>query len=199
MNLWIDGNGTLVWDNQQYTDAEGNLYTVTSDKSQIPGLTQVTQVAEPTDPTLIFSGFTVQTVNGVPTQVWTTTPKTLSSVQHQQLAELQTSLTNAVAAGFSSSALGTANNYASDPTSVAYMNASITMSLLPNASPSAVYPFFCGVGSAIPQLTNHTAAQIQQVGMDAYNFVLGLEQHYASKVAAVIAATADADVVAVTW
>lgn len=76
MNLWTNGTGLRIWDNDQYFDTDGNLHTRESDKSTIPGLFLVTQVAEPTDPSLVILGFDVENINDVWTQVWQTRAKT---------------------------------------------------------------------------------------------------------------------------
>ncbi len=94
MNLWVDSNGVTVFDNQQYRDASGNLWTKESNKATIPGLSVVVQVDKPTDPSLIITGFTVQTIGGVKTQVWTTAPKPAPS--SDEITQIIIASTNAL-------------------------------------------------------------------------------------------------------
>ena len=58
-----------------YTDPSGTHWQNTP-KSEIPGLSVVTEMPAPTGAGIVILGQEIQIIDGVPTQVWLTRPKT---------------------------------------------------------------------------------------------------------------------------
>lgn len=126
------------------------------------------------------------------------------SVLVQQARSLQLELVaNASAAaqtsGFTSSALGSAYTYPSGIQDQTNLIAVATASLFPIQPSDATYPYWCTSPTGVAGFTPHTAAQIQQVGLDALTAIMthktrqfGLEQQIA-------AATTIAEVQAIVW
>lgn len=74
---------------------------------------------------------------------------------------------NAITAGFVSSALGAVYSYPAKPTDQANLSGSVLASILPAASSDWTTPFWCADAAGAWEFRAHTAAQIQQVGVDA--------------------------------
>jgi hypothetical protein len=137
--------------------------------------------------------------NGVWSQTWVQTPVTLAAAQASQAQTLNSACANAITAGFTSSALGSAYTYPSGVTDQQNLTASILASLLPGLAEGWTTPFWCANSSGVWAWTNHTAAQIQQVGTDAKTAILALQSQNATLQAQVAAATTVDAVAAITW
>jgi hypothetical protein len=126
-------------------------------------------------------------------------PPSLAQVKVAQMSSLQAGYALQVAAGFTSTALGTSCTYSSTVDVQGHLTASVVVSLLPNLSTSWVAPFWCTNGSGILALRDHTALQIQQVGKDAKSAVIAAQQKYASLRNAVATAVDVPTVQAIVW
>lgn len=104
----------------------------------------------------------------------------------------------AIYAGFESSALGSPHLYPSLDKDQANLSASVLASLLPGLSPGWTTPFWCAIDD-VWSFWPHTAAQIQQVGMDAKAAILAHMAKNAQLAALVEAATTIAQVNEVQW
>jgi hypothetical protein len=93
--------------------------------------------------------------------------ETLADVQRSQLALLSAKCQETIYAGFTSSALGTPYTYPAKDRDQNNLNASVTASLLPGLLVSWTTPFPCMDANGVWAHRMHTAAQIQQVGLDA--------------------------------
>ncbi|WP_312272358.1 hypothetical protein [Pseudomonas sp.] len=113
-----------------------------------------------------------------------------------KLAELETACAAQIAAGFSSDALGETYTYPAKPTDQSNLQASVLASILPGVDASWTTPFWCADVQGKWAYQAHTAAQIQQVGVDGKNAInaaiaqkIVLEQQVeAAKTAAEVAA-----------
>jgi hypothetical protein len=138
---------------------------------------------------------------GVWTQTWVSAPVSLAQAQASQAQALNAACANAIISGFTSSALGSAYTYPSGVVDQQNLTASVLASMLPNAAGAGwTTPFWCATGTpAVWAWTNHTAAQIQQVGSDAKAAILALQSQNATLQAQVAAATTVDAVAAITW
>lgn len=132
--------------------------------------------------TAVASGWVEVTGN------WPPSP-TLAQAQAAQSAILAAACQSAIEAGFTSSALGSANTYgckATDQTNVG----------LAAASGGSLW---CENSAGAWAFTAHTTAQAQQVQKDMAAHIQAEQTHYAQQLAAVAAATTVSGVQAVVW
>jgi hypothetical protein len=130
----------------------------------------------------------------------TAIPTTLAQAQAQAVAALRLVAETTGAAGFTSSALGSPYTYPSSEADNLNLNGSITASLLPTAAVAGwTTDYLCTDSTGNAALRPHTAAQIQQVGIDAKAFETGIVAHLEAQLAQVAAATTIAAAEAVTW
>lgn len=118
----------------------------------------------------------------------------VSAAQTAQTALVSAACQAAIYAGFTSSALGTVYNYPFQDKDQTNLNGDVLLSTLPIAQVAGwTKPFWCADPSVTPPawaMRPHTAAQIQQVGIDAAAAKLAcIEKNIAF--AAQIAATQD--------
>jgi len=120
----------------------------------------------------------------------------LPGVKETKLAELETACAAQIAAGFVSDALGERFTYPAKPTDQSNLQASVLASILPGVDETWTTPFWCADTQGKWAYQAHTAAQIQQVGVDGKNAInaaiaqkIVLEQQVeAAKTAAEVAA-----------
>jgi hypothetical protein len=104
-----------------------------------------------------------------------------------------------ILAGFTSSALGTAHTYPNNDRDQVNLSGSILRSTLPNTQPTDVYPFLCKDSNEVWEYQLHTAAQIQQVGTDSYNFILAARVKNATLQYMISQATNQAGLDSIVW
>ena len=124
---------------------------------------------------------------------------TLEQAQAAQIAILQSACQAQIYAGFTSTALGTAHTYPAKDRDQANLSGSVIDSILPNKPTGWTTPFWCQDSTGTWALAPHTAAQIQQVGLDAKAAIVAAVTKNASLSAQVMAATTVAAVQAVVW
>lgn len=78
--MYIDKEGAIVHDGEQYTAPDGTRYPGNYPKGEIAGLTKVREVAKPADPAVVVTGSTVENAGGGYIQVWQTRPKTIDEL-----------------------------------------------------------------------------------------------------------------------
>lgn len=125
--------------------------------------------------------------------------KTLSEVKAEKSEEITQATESHIVSGFDSSALGAAHHYPAKRTDQLNLSGTIQRALLPTALPTDVYPFWCKDASDVWAFRAHTAAQIEQVGKDAYQAILDARVHNATLQAQIEAATTVAAVEAIVW
>jgi len=124
----------------------------------------------------------------------------LNLAQQQQLLLLQSCAAAAITSGFTSSALGSPHTYPSQTTDQLNLTASIVASMIPAVETGYTTLFYCAIGSPLVwSFTSHTAAQIQQVGIDAKAWIQSQQAIHATLAAQVAAATTVATVQAIVW
>lgn len=99
----------------------------------------------------------------------------------------------AILAGFESAALGDVHQYPSDRDDQLNLSGTIQRSQLPLAQPTDLYPFKCSLDGGAMVFRPHTAAQIQQVGADAYNAIVNARVKNAQRQAQIDAAESASD------
>lgn len=141
-------------------------------------------------------GTIIMDPNGQPALRIPTDADQLVDIKTCKLAELETACAAQIAAGFTSSALGERFSYPAKPTDQSNLQASVLASILPGVDESWTTPFWCADAGGKWAYQAHTAAQIQQVGVDGKNAInaaiaqkIVLEQQVeAAKTAAEVAA-----------
>lgn len=125
--------------------------------------------------------------------------QSLPAVQAAQIAALSAACAASITGGYTSSALGSAHQYGSAPTDQLNMAGSVLASLLPGLATGWTTPFKCAPAGGAWSLLPHTAAQIQQAGMDGKAWVESRQTQFAALVAQVDAATTVQAVQAIVW
>jgi hypothetical protein len=128
-----------------------------------------------------------------------TAAEKLANAQKTQIETISTNCASSITAGFTSSALGAANTYPSTLTDQHNLNGSVVASLLPNLPSTWTTKYWVMDSSGVWTLAVHTAAQIQQAGLDGKAWVTAQQEKLASLLAQVMAAMSVADVQAIVW
>lgn len=126
-------------------------------------------------------------------------PMTLAQVKANKVASLASSCATAITSGVTSSALGSSYTYGSSMTDQANLSANVLSSVLPNLPAGWTTMQMCADSTGLWAYRAHTAAQIQQVGVDAKSAILALLVKKATLEAQVNAATDAATVNAIIW
>lgn len=116
-----------------------------------------------------------------------------------QLAQITSASQSAQTAGFVSSALGSPHTYPSGIADQANLTAVITGSMIPGQPSGTTYLFWCKDGAGLENFVAHTAAQIQQVGLDALAAIMAGKSKQLTLSAQIQAATTIAEVQAIVW
>jgi hypothetical protein len=131
--MYTDHTLLPIYDNSPYIAEGGTQYPGNYPKDQIEGLFKVTETAQPTDPTLVVMGFTIDSTH---TQVWTTRAQTESEVAATAAQNVIKQASAALAAGMALTSTGTPalnGTYSLTPQSVSNVNATVTYILLNGA------------------------------------------------------------------
>lgn len=118
---------------------------------------------------------------------------TLAQAQSKKIDELKTKCAEVIQGGFTSSALGTAHTYPSDPTSMIYFNATYN-----RFNADATFTSVDWQTTDAGYLT-HTKAQFQQAFHDGHDFGIQQEEHMKQLVANVMTAPDVPSVKAISW
>lgn len=116
-----------------------------------------------------------------------------------QLTVIAAASTAAQTSGFTSSALGFEYSYPSGLSDQANLTAVITASLIPGQPSGTTYLFWCTDPTGKAGFVAHTAAQIQQVGLDAMSAIIAAKQKQQTLAQQISTATAIDDVQTITW
>ena len=99
MGYWIDDRGTVTADGEIFVDADGVTHTAQRDKSTIEDLTAITETDRPDETPdaytadgsarggVVVTGWHVETVDGIPVQVWDTEARTDMTEAEAEAAE----------------------------------------------------------------------------------------------------------------
>jgi len=126
-------------------------------------------------------------------------PASMDEVKAAKLSELETACVTQIAAGFTSSALGETYTYPAKPTDQSNLQASVLASILPGVDESWTTPFWCADAQGKWAYQAHTAAQIQQVGVDGKNAINAAIAQKIELEQQVEAAKTAAEVAAIVW
>jgi len=108
----------------------------------------------------------------LPTESWTLSSEAIEEARSKKSVSLDADCKQSIVSGFYSSALGVEHFYPSKETDQANLNASVTSSFYPNLPEDWATPFWCSLDGDW-QYVEHTAEQIQQVGLDGKTAILG--------------------------
>lgn len=123
----------------------------------------------------------------------------LAQAQSMKIATLASACAAQIYAGFTSSALGTDHTYPTNDKDQVNLSASVTASLIPNLPANWTTDFWCADSAGVWALRPHTAAQIQQAGMDGKMAIETAIRKNATLAAQVMAAATVAEAQAVVW
>lgn len=123
----------------------------------------------------------------------------IAAARQLKATEISSACETGIMAGFVSAALGDDHHYPADMTDQANLTASVMRSTLTADGPAEEYPFKCADGAGNWQFRPHTAAQIQQVGKDAYQHILGLRQVNAVLQEQIALAQSEQDINSIAW
>jgi len=126
-------------------------------------------------------------------------PASMDEVKAAKLNELETACVTQIAAGFTSSALGETYTYPAKPTDQSNLQASVLASILPGVDGQWTTPFWCADTQGKWAYQAHTAAQIQQVGVDGKNAINAAIAQKIELEQQVEAAKTAAEVAAIVW
>lgn len=141
-----------------------------------------------------------QLVNGAMVQMPApTAAQQLAEAQAAQVDFVDAACQGAIYAGFTSSALGTPYTYPAKATDQQNLSASVLASLLPGATSSWTTDFWCADPAGNWALRAHTAAQIQQVGVDGKSAISTAIAKKVQLESQIAAATTIAAVQAIVW
>jgi hypothetical protein len=129
----------------------------------------------------------------------TPTPCGLAAVQSAQSQIITAACQQAITSGFQSSALGSAYTYPSQMTDQQNLAANVLSSVLPGLPGNWTTLQMCASASGVWGYLPHTAAQIQQVGIDGKAAILACLTKNATLQAQIAAAATPAAVMAITW
>lgn len=129
----------------------------------------------------------------------TATP--VATTAADQITKITAACQAAIYAGFTSAALGAPYHYPALAQDQANLSFSVLMSTLPKAAtnPSWVAPFWCADADGNWAYLPHTAAQIQQVGTDAYEAVIAALVRNQQLVQQILNASSDTAATAINW
>ena len=163
---------------------------ITTEDQLPPSCIPCTQAQAETWQTLALAGGVLQPIPAA---------TLLSSAQAAQAVQLRADCKSAITGGFSSSALGTANTYPSTLLDQHNLAASIVASLMPNLPSGWTTPYWVMDRTGAWSFTPHTAAQIQQAGLDGKAWVTTQQEKLASLNAQIEVATTVSEVTAIIW
>lgn len=123
----------------------------------------------------------------------------LADLRVDQLNKISAACAAAIMAGFTSSALGTPHTYPARMTDQQNLTASVLSSIYPGLAADWTTPFWCADSAGAWAYVSHTAAQIQQVGLDAKSAILAALVRKGALESQINAATTVATVEAIAW
>lgn len=122
----------------------------------------------------------------------------LDAQRQAKLTSMSQSCAGAILSGFVSSALGAVHTYPAKPNDQLNLIGSVAASFYPNVGADWVTPFWCADAAGAWAFRAHTAAQIQQVGVDGKNAILNC-MTINERLAAQIMAAGPDQLAAIVW
>ena len=162
----------------------------TTEEQLPPGCIACTQTQTETWQTLEVVGGVIQAIPSA---------QLLTKAQAAQAAMLKTACKSAITGGFASSALGAANTYPSNLIDQHNLAGSVIASLLPNLPVGWTTNFWAMSSTGVWTFAPHTAAQIQQAGLDGKTWVTAQQTKLAGLLTQVQNATTVSAVQAVVY
>ena len=136
----------------------------------------------------------------LPGETWSETqPELMGLVKEKQLRLVDAACAGEITAGFTSSALGEPHTYPSDQNSQANLAANVLSSMYPDFKADWNTLQLCADASGAWVYRPHTAAQIQQVGLDGKEAILSCLTRMDARRKAINSAADVAAIQAVNW
>lgn len=123
----------------------------------------------------------------------------LDKIKADRVAALSAACQAQIYAGFQSSALGAAHTYPANDKDQTNLAGSVVASLLPGLQANWTTPFWCQDSAGVWAFVQHTAAQIQQVGIDGKAAIVAALERNTNLAAQVMAAATPEAVNAIAW
>ena len=123
----------------------------------------------------------------------------LDAARQVALSRIDDGYQKSLPAGFESSALGEPHTYRAWPDDINWLHQAVTISGLPMIADEWTVDFLCADEDGNWVQVPHTAAQIQQVGLDASIDIGQLGTLKAALTQQIMAATTRSQIAAVTW
>lgn len=123
----------------------------------------------------------------------------LAQTKQSKLAELAAACQGEIFTGFDSSAMGAVHHYPAKDRDQSNLAGSVLASILPGLPTNWTTPFWCADAVGNWAFVPHTAAQIQQVGIDAKAAIVVALEKNSSLAAQVMICTTVECVIAITW
>jgi len=123
----------------------------------------------------------------------------ISEARNASFEIIKSACENQILNGFNSSALGEIHHYPNNDRDQVNLSGSILRTTLPNTAPTDFYPFLCKDTNDVWDYRLHTAAQIQHVGVDSYNFILAQRTKNATLQYQISQATNQTELEAIQW
>jgi hypothetical protein len=86
--MWTNSALVTIHDHAPVVGDDGTQYPGNWPKENIPGLERVSETAPPGSSTNVVTGYAIERLAGVPTQVWASTPVPLADLKATKLAAL---------------------------------------------------------------------------------------------------------------
>lgn len=130
---------------------------------------------------------------------WHELPPDLDTLRQRKLANLRTGCAATIIGGFTSSALGAPHRYPSTANDQMNLMGSVTASLLAGEDASWRTPFWCADEAGEWLFREHTATEIQAVGLAGKDHILLCQHRLDILSAALNAAASVAEIDAISW
>jgi hypothetical protein len=131
-----------------------------------------------------------------PTHTWI---EDLEEAREHRANGIRAACQETILSGFASAALGEPHHYPAKGTDQQNLSASVLASLLPGLPADWSTPFWCADVAGDWQFRPHTAAQIQQAGIDAKHAILAAMTRNEELQAALAAAQSVAEIEEIMW
>lgn len=123
----------------------------------------------------------------------------LPQAQQAQIASLTLSCSSTITAGYTSSALGSVYTYGNNTIDQLNMASSVIAALINANTANWTTPMWCENSAGVWEYMQHTAAQVNEVGVSGKTFVVANQTKLANLKTQVNAATTIEAVQAITW
>lgn len=124
----------------------------------------------------------------------------IAKLKAEKVEEIKKACQNQIVGGFVSNAVGTEHKYPSEQIDQLNLSATVQRARLGADVSSELFYFLCqNMTTGEWGYVEHTAAQIEQVGTDAYNFILSARMKYSQLSSLIQSLETEAELNSITW